>query len=295
MGVSDGIQALIALGFSGVEAEVYTFLLQDSPATGYRVAQALGKPAAGVYKVLESLVDKGAVIVDEGASRRCRAVPAEELLGRLERSFIERRTHAAQALAELRAAPDDDRVYQLRTRDQVFERARSMLSRCKGVALVDAFPGPLEALLPDVEAAAGRGITLAVQSYVPVEVRGAKTVLFPRGAALVEKAPWQMVIVVIDASEHLLALFSKDGTEVRQALWSGSAPLSWILQGFMTTEFIFGATLGDPETPPAIREITRRHASYFPDMFTVLGYQSVFRSSGVPGDTDETDKTGGDE
>ncbi len=87
MASDDCIEALVSLGFTALESEIYTFLLQESPVTGYRVAQALGKPTANTYKAIESLALKGAVIVAEGAQRHCRAVPAQELLNRLDRRF----------------------------------------------------------------------------------------------------------------------------------------------------------------------------------------------------------------
>src|SRR5262249_37024015 len=104
----DAIPSLTGLGFTELEAEVYIALLRASPATGYRVAQSIGRPVANTYKAIESLQHKGAVLVDEGASRLCRAVPAEELLAQLERTFRRRRQTAADALASLQAPPDDD-------------------------------------------------------------------------------------------------------------------------------------------------------------------------------------------
>src|SRR5438874_1780106 len=83
MGDQDLIRALVELGVTGLEAEVYTFLLQESPATGYRAAQALGRPVAGIYKALEALAHRGAVVVEEGTTRQYRSVPGEELLGGL--------------------------------------------------------------------------------------------------------------------------------------------------------------------------------------------------------------------
>jgi sugar-specific transcriptional regulator TrmB len=79
----DALQSLVSLGFTPLEAEVYVCLVQDSPATGYRVAQAVGRPVAGIYKTIESLANKGAVVLDDGESRLCRAVPPAELLARL--------------------------------------------------------------------------------------------------------------------------------------------------------------------------------------------------------------------
>src|SRR4051794_30795350 len=104
------LAALASFGFTDLEAEVYVFLLRESPATAYRVAQAIGKPVANTYKAVESLQAKGAVVVEEGASRMCRAVPAGELLARLEHSFRERKTAAARALASVKRAAGDDRV-----------------------------------------------------------------------------------------------------------------------------------------------------------------------------------------
>jgi hypothetical protein len=42
-------KALMALGFTELEARIYTFLLQESPATGYRIAQAIQKPVANTW------------------------------------------------------------------------------------------------------------------------------------------------------------------------------------------------------------------------------------------------------
>lgn len=45
------VAALSSLGFTELEASVYAYLVQKSPATGYRVAQAIRKPVANLsYK-----------------------------------------------------------------------------------------------------------------------------------------------------------------------------------------------------------------------------------------------------
>ena len=43
--MEETIQGLVDLGFSRLEAEVYTALCRQSPMTGYRVAQELNKAA----------------------------------------------------------------------------------------------------------------------------------------------------------------------------------------------------------------------------------------------------------
>src|SRR5262249_42168099 len=96
--------ALADLGFTALEAEIYLLLLAESPATGYRIAQRLAKPTANVYKGLESLEQKGAVLVGEGAGRLARAIEPDELLAQVERRFHSRRERAANALAGVRTA-----------------------------------------------------------------------------------------------------------------------------------------------------------------------------------------------
>lgn len=240
MAADRSTQALVDLGFTALEAEVYTALVRESPSTGYRVARAVGRPPANVYRTIHALEGKGAVLKDEGAARLYRAVPAEELLGRLARTFDERRKRASEELARLRSAPEDDRVYLLTSRDQVFERARQMLAGCLDVAVVDAFPLPLEVLRDDLEAAAARGVTTAVGVYAPARVAGALTFVQPHGASILERWPGHWINVVVDGSETLLAFLDAEGDGVHQALWSGSAYLSSVYHSAVTSELILG-------------------------------------------------------
>lgn len=163
MSAAESVRVLVDLGLTGLEAEAYTALAQNPPMTGYRIAQVLGKPAANIYKAIESLQAKGAIVVDEGANRVCQAVPAEELLGALERGFRESRERAAMAPAELESVPADHRVYRLRSRKQLIDRCRRVLRRAERVALVDAFTASLVKLRPGSEAAAARGVVVAVK------------------------------------------------------------------------------------------------------------------------------------
>ena len=127
MSVRTSIQPLVDLGLTALESEIYTYLVQNSPATGYRVATAIGRPTANTYRAIQSLQDKGCLIVEDGASRLYRAVPMEEFLGGLERRFLRLKDAAREELAKLKPAPEDERLYYLHTPDQVYERFRRML------------------------------------------------------------------------------------------------------------------------------------------------------------------------
>jgi hypothetical protein len=247
------------------------------------VAQSLGKPVANTYKAIESLEKKGAVLVDEGANRVCRAVPPEELLSRLERGFAERRARAARALEWSREGPGDDRVYQMRSREQVMERARQMLERCEEVALVDVFPGPLAELRASIEAAAARGATVAVKVYEPIKLAGAEVILTPNAERVLERWPGEWVNVVRDGEEHLLALLDAKGEGVHQAVWSGSAYLSWVYHSAVSSELVLAALEARIESG-ATTDRLRRDLAKFERLKALQapGYHTLQRRFGGP-------------
>src|SRR5579871_4780451 len=165
---------LVALGFTEIEAAAYTFLVRESPATGYRVAQGIGRTVANSYKALESLEDRGAVMSEKGETRNYRCVPPDELLRGLEKVFVKHREQVAQLLARVRPDPTDDRVYQLRTPPQVYERCRAVLDASRHIVLLDLFAGPLVELQESVERAITRGVKVAVMVYEPTDLPGAE-------------------------------------------------------------------------------------------------------------------------
>lgn len=231
---SDAIQGLTRLGFTQAEAEVYVALLRESPATGYRIATIVGKATANTYKALRSLVDKGAVLTEDGDSSLFRAVPASELLRRFTREFESQRDVTQAALEQLGRPADDLGVYRLTEPEQVLERAREMLAQVREVALITAFPGPLSIIRADIEAAAARGVDIGVKAYAPIEIRGVDVILSTEGALWLEEMPGDELVITTDAEEHLVALF--DGDSVFQAIWSASPFLGQVHHNGMALE-----------------------------------------------------------
>jgi len=230
------IDALVELGFTALEAEAYTWLHGQPNATGYRVAQALGKPVANTYKALESLHNKGAIVVEEDESRVCRAVAAEELLGKLERRFTQTSRAARAALARPSSAGRDDRVYSLRAADHVLERVRTMVSAARTIALVDAFPDALEAIRPELAAAVGRGVVVAIKAYRATTLAGADVYCATDGEAALARWPGQWLNLVVDGATHVQALLTPGLTGVHQAIWTASPFLAWVYHGALADE-----------------------------------------------------------
>ncbi|MBI1331402.1 MAG: hypothetical protein JST12_11680 [Armatimonadetes bacterium] len=145
-------EALVGFGFTALESEIYAFLLQEYPATGYRVAQAIGKPAANVYKALEALERKAAVVVDGSNSKEYRPVAPERLFGRLEKEFSSNKSSAVRLLSSLGSPDASGRVFTLSSYDQAVGQAKTILSSAKESALVigsEEFIADLQGSLDD--------------------------------------------------------------------------------------------------------------------------------------------------
>ena len=229
-------QALTALGFTDMEAAVYCELVRGGPATGYRLGQAIGKAAANTYQALASLTQKGAVLVDDRDAKTYRATPPAELLAALERGFVDRRARAMSALETLKPAAPDDRLYQLSTPAQVFERVSAMIQRAQEIILFDLFPGPLERLGPLLAKAHARKVVVAGLAYGDTPALPFPIISASSAAVVAERWPGQQISVVADAREHLTALLAPDGQSVRHAVWSDSAYLACLKHSGLAAE-----------------------------------------------------------
>lgn len=237
--MSSHVDSLTTLGLTRLEADVYTHLLRQPSATGYGVAKGIGKPTANTYKALASLEEKGAVVVEDAACRRYRAVAPDELLNALERRFLDHRRSAAAGLARLQAAGGDDRIYQLHTAAQVIERLRKMLGECRRVAVLDLAPWAVERVAGEIAFAAGAGARVVVKVYAPVAIAGAEVVASVETSDA--SAPPAPINAVVDGREMLLASGPPREAAIHRALWTANADVAWVLHCAIVAELLFTA------------------------------------------------------
>jgi len=190
------------------------------------LAKAIDKPVANVYKALYSLEQKGGILVEEGETRVCVAVPPKELLSRLDREFKERKAQAVEALSMARPVKEDDNVYRIASGPQVIERAHAMIQRAKDILLVDAFPALLEQLRDPIERAAARGVSVLVEAYEPVKLKKCRVVLHPSRDEILPNWPGDMLLMSRDGLESLQALLDPDGEAAIRATGTSNVFLS---------------------------------------------------------------------
>lgn len=225
-------ESLVDLGFTRLEAEVYAWLVEHSPATGYKVAKGIHKPTANTYKAIESLQGKGAVLTDHADSKLCRATPPDELLDRLAQRFSELRRKAAEGLSRLSPAGNDDRVYQLESADQVRQKLTRMIEEATQLVVLDLFPAAVEWIEDHVHKAARRNVRVAMKVYEPIVIEGVDTVYDQRGKDLRKLWPGIVANCAVDGRQMLQALLDANGREVVQAVWSASP---FLAQSYLQT------------------------------------------------------------
>lgn len=252
------MEALKRLGFNSLEAEVYLFLLANEPRTAYKIGKALGKPTANVYKAMESLARKGAVLIEEGKNRLCAAVPFEEFLRVLESEFKAHTAQAHQLLRHLEVAPEDERIYQIQSLPLILERCRSMLAAAETVVVLDIFPKLLARLLEDVRAVAARGVKVVLQAYEPVHVEGAQVAIPQQTETILNHWRSQQVNLMVDGREHLIALVGNDLKTVYQAIWSRSLYLSCMLHASFCHEHLVHRLMAVRDDADAMRRLLEK-------------------------------------
>jgi len=221
-------ESLESLGLTHIEALAYSYLVANPSSTGYRVARGIGKPTANVYRALESLGRKGAVLQDRTATPAFRALSPDDLLARLEDQFQQRKAQAARELASLRPDEGDERVYTLRTFDQVLARARILLASARRVTFVDAAHDLAAMLVTEIQDVRQRGARVLLRSRpVPLFAEPTPERAVPEHRdTLMDVTPRPgtapSLRVVTDAREVLLAWFSPEGERVREAMWTRS-------------------------------------------------------------------------
>lgn len=225
------LNLLRELGLNQLESEIYIFMLPQPPMTAYKIAKNVSKPTANVYKAVETLSRKGALIVEDGSSRICRAVPARVFLHRVEQDYHEVSLKARNILKNIEVSPIDEIVFRVDSVEQVYTYCREMLEKAKAIAVIDAFPIPLQKIAPLLANATNRGVEVFIEAYESITIEGAQITFIPIADKLVSQWSAQQLNVIVDGKENLMALLTQDGSGVLQAFWSNSPYLSCLHHG----------------------------------------------------------------
>ncbi len=169
----DAFEALKSCGFGDYEARAYCALLAQSPANGYQIARASGIPRAKIYETLERLSARGTVVQVEGTGSRAgptgklfAPVGFNEVLEDIEKGTHTAVTRARKALKRYDAAPRTVEVIsRVISEEDLIARGRELTETASETLHVAVWAPEFDALLPQLIAAAERGVNLALILY----------------------------------------------------------------------------------------------------------------------------------
>lgn len=218
------IQQLTEMGFTALEAEVYVHLLTGGSQTGYATAKAINKPAANVYKALDSLSAKGAVEYSLSNKKVCSALDWKLLLQRRKRAFEQSIDDLEMSFATLQQPESkDEQVYQIEHVEQVLEQAHKLIDGAQHFLLAEIEPDAMAFFQPALQQAASRGVEVWIKAYQAVEIDGVNIILRQKGQDVYDKTKEVSFQFAADGTGMLMACFTQDLKSVIQAFRSHSA------------------------------------------------------------------------
>lgn len=270
--MKEQINTLIDIGFNRLEADVYIYLLSHPPATAYKIGKEINKPTANVYKVIDTLSIKGAVLIEDNKNKLCKAVNSNEFIAAYKAEILNNAARAEKALSNFNKEVLDQNSYKIKSVALIFERFQNMMERCKKIAVIDAFPNVLDLLIPIIEKTANRNIDIYVEAYKPTTIENVDIVCVDVGKQNLEHWNSQQLNLIIDGEEHLMTLMDNSLSNVIQATWSNNIYMSCMLHA------------------GALREHTlmKIHSEYNSSDFeskikSILNNQRFFYNSDIPG------------
>lgn len=288
---AEAASGLVELGLTVNEANAYVFLLQNSPATGYKVAKGTSRSFSNTYQILEALRKLGAVLVEEGGRRLYRALPIDEFLAALKQRLESRGRHAARVVRKLSVSGADQRLWEISNVDQVYETFRRLLAESRERVLSELFPEPLEILRDALEATAARGIIVVVRIYQPSRLDGVRTVLSPYGNRNLRAWQSQWMSLYTDGLQYLQANLMNGGRGVHHAVWSRNSYVSRTLYSYLNSDlhhYSFRRVLDDVDSVDAMRKAYTELQQIFPPGGD-LGFQRLFDQTVQPAPEERDD------
>ena len=238
--MNDVILLLKEIGLNRMESQIYLALLEETKATGYKIAKIIGEPVSNTYKTLNALQRKGIVVIDESKNpKECFPVPISEYLELVENNFKKNKLIIENKLKKYSAKSPREGIFQIDNIEQVLEKTRLLINEANRIIMVDASSYSIEIFKELLEKRAAEGIKVLVKTYEPIKLNGCQVVV---PSSEVRKIDWNddWCNIITDDKEFLISFFEKGGKSVLQAIWSKSDYLAIILFSGFLHEFILG-------------------------------------------------------
>lgn len=276
---NNNIKALKHLGLNQLESEVYLYLLGSEQMTAYKIGKSINKPTANIYKAIDSLASKGAVLIESNKSKYCKAVPPDEFLNHYEKNIIEKTKETRALLNNLEKDFYDEKTYSIKSVPLVFERFRNMMQKAKVIAVIDVFPNTLNKVIDSINEAINRGVEVYIQIYKPIEIKGANIAYSEIAKKAMSHWKSEQLNLIIDGEEYLVALMNIELTRTIQASWSNNYYMACSLHaGQMQgqTMIKINNMIGNKDFEKEVRKLLDKQKYFYNS--NIPGFDKLFRT-----------------
>lgn len=244
------IELLKQIGLNKYEAEGYLALLQLGALTGYELGKRSAVPLSRSYETLEHLTRKGFVLVQPGEPPRYAAIPAAAIIAHARAAQTAALDSLASELAGAALVSQPDGYWIARGTTAIRLQAEALIG---GAAESIVACGPLEPLMPALNAAETRGCRVAVHygqtaiGTFALLIDGTRALL----GTLTPTADCQAItgsdVALITAVRALIAspTATQGNVPAQAAAREATAPLDWLAWETRKQRRLLG--LGDTE------------------------------------------------
>lgn len=228
------------IGMNNLETDIYVALLQKPGMTGYKIAGAISKPVANTYKALSQLENKGLVVCSESdGNKSYSTIDISEYMDRLEHEFRNKREKIVNEIKQLSIPERNFGSYNLTDKQQVIERAKSIIISTKDVLMIDSFPLPYEALKDTIAQKENvNDSDIRLKLYHQTEQICKHTLFSYSGDLHLEAWIGQWLTICKDSDEVLVACFNSESDDLIHAIWTTDPLICFSVFNGMVNEYM---------------------------------------------------------
>lgn len=223
------ITYLCNLHFTKLEAQIYITLLEGGELTGYQIAKKIHISRSSVYSVLDSMHERGILMLLQGEPLVYRAENPDTLIPKLKRQFSEDADVAQLKLKNIAKDSSQEQFFNLKGFDNVVAKARELLLLAKKEVYINT-DFPLHLFEKEFKILNKRGVRIIVFSFANLNCSGLDIEFYShyRGECI-EGHPTRMMLVT-DMNVTLIADAYKDRPEFLGTVTQNSLMVSIIAE-----------------------------------------------------------------
>lgn len=232
------IQLLMDVGLSKLQARIYLTFSRGDKLTGYAVAKRLHEPAANIYKALDSLQNKGLVLLDDSSSvKYYTAQPMSFYLDQLELRLADKRKIIESEIKPGEFESFQEGIYRIDSYEQLYTQASALIEKSREIIALDSTTPPIEQIRNDLQKASGKGITILIKSYEEINIPNCRVVYSRKMGSPVYELPIQYFHLVVPGEGYITALLNHGNRQLLHGVYTQNIILSIVAYNGFIMEF----------------------------------------------------------